>query len=266
MSHSTGGAGHGASAVLERPEQFVDQQSKASRPTTSTASTNKNSTQSGNPLTVIAVSFLLFLALVSLPWLLDNIQDGKGSHKNETKASSTTKSVDPTSHEENTPAQDRFGAPRLGTEPSSSHSLDSFRSAINSATTRFNNSPDSPPDQQGDTGSEASSYKALESSIPVHSDYAHQAMIPTGLAPNHTSSFTHQQQRQLSPALQAPAEAMANLLSGKDVPLDSYYASIYGTAPPGASNGNAPPLDVSSPRSARRSKGVFEAHQMFVMR
>ena len=96
---------------------------------------------------------------------------------------------------------------------------------------------------------------------------------PRRLASNPYSSS---QQQQLSPSLQVPAEAMARLLAGQDVSQEGYEARLKGdssaslepmTAGGGADSGLPPSHEASHHgRGSRQPKGVFESHQVFVMR
>ncbi len=325
MSHSgSGGHAHGShgghsSAVMGHPDQAANWGMSAQ------GDKRKPLAQTSNPLIVIVISFVLFLALISLPWLLDHIQDAQVAKKNEHGiTASATENVQPAVQQSGSaliaPGQlvqqaaeslsQRFGTPRaqneamtftaapvtqpeiqrssalppfrpyesfrrpapstnvsdlLGTEPSSSgsttdgvdhSSYDSYQ-----------------PATENESAANINDYTGSGSPAQSSSDYGTRAYMPPPLAPNHVSSYAARQQRQLSPSLQAPAEAMAQLLAGKDVSLDSYYASVYGGTPmqdlaPTADHSSQHNIDATSHggRQGRQPGGVFERHQMFVMR
>lgn len=127
-------------------------------------------------------------------------------------------------------------------------------------------SEDSPQSQPADgTDAHTEQYESGN----AEPDYVSRGSMPPPMAPNHASMYAARQQRQLSPSLQAPAAAMAQLLAGKNVSLDSYYANIYGGTPMHMQDLAPNTVDGSAPRESRgryHQSSVFDRHQMFVMR
>lgn len=313
MTHSASGAGapaaHGGhgSAVLNHPNQ-------SSNWGMSTQSEKKmQRTQSSSPLIVIAISFFMFLALISLPWLLDNFSESQAAKKTEPDKVITHDESANFQQVTNEPVQlQKFGSPRSAMEtsqqqptPSQNRGMEYRRQSVlppfrpyvaGSATSYAAGNPaplaagNTAQYAAGSAGLSQESLSALfgssqestsngeentsDSSQPGEqsdSAFATRALMPPAMAPNHLSEYAPRQQRQLSPALQAPTEAMMNLLAGKNVSLDSYYSSIYGGTPmqdlaPHSMRGDV--MDSSNPRPAgvRQPRSVFERHQMFVMR
>lgn len=304
-----GSHGHGASAMLGYPEQ-------AAPGAPNDGKTRKRISRPSKPLMVIMVAFLLFATLISLPWILDTIQDDEDEKKAEAAKNSAPVPIPPNSlanfAQPSSTIDNRFGAPRQAVPPYQSmmppqsqiavqpllsqpsyqaipvptrpfigqphptHMREAHRAPVQEFVPmgrRLADLEDEPQNYaQFNNGAQALSQAPAGDAMT--SPQPHNAMPPRQIfsAPFQANG------RQLESSIQAPAEAMARLLSGKDVPLDSYYAAIYGQGavspesgvvdhPPMEPGSNQlPPSATQASRQGRRDHGVYERHQMFVMR
>ena len=72
-----GGCGHGGHSGLGVSAAMGHADQTAGYDPTAPAGKRKPPTQTSNPLIVIAISFGLFATLISLPWVLDTIQNNE---------------------------------------------------------------------------------------------------------------------------------------------------------------------------------------------
>lgn len=306
------GHGHGPSAVMEPPDLSV----RETPPQTQTRPTIK---RPSNQVMVLLIALAIFTALISLPWILDTLQDDKTARNSDSaKTASLSSSPASSPFPGSAPGIDsRFGTPRSTPlsyphqypqqAPMASHTLQPPYQPIPMPMRPFampNNGPGAQETARRPTPvQEFVPMGRSLAAISQHSEgdnHEQAAQHPGTLAieaaePSQTPQTPHYSRSQeqafsapfesegkrLPSSIQAPAEAMARLLSGQDVPMESYYAAIYGNGAvspesglvdhPAMSPSSTPPIAVQhnpqhGGKSPRQPGGVYERHQMFVMR
>ncbi|MBY0550920.1 MAG: hypothetical protein K2W95_26815 [Candidatus Obscuribacterales bacterium] len=309
------GHGPGASAVMDKPEP------SAPRNTLSQGQTRPKLKRPSNQVMVLLIAGAIFTILISLPWILDTVQDEKGQKKTESaQTASNTSTPVPSQFASSAVGVDsRFGIPRAAQAYPNSMSPPQSPMAAPALPTQHSYQaipmpmrpfamPQHASAEAGQRPSPVQHFVPMGRSIDSVSpqsegeDDAHAARHPGayavdaapvaagvsqapryGAAPKPFSAPFESEGKRLPSSIQAPAEAMARLLSGQDVPMESYYAAIYGNGAVSPESGlvdhpaispAAPPNAVQHPqqqqpshgRTQRQPGGVYERHQMFVMR
>lgn len=306
------GQGHGPSAVMDKPEP------SAPRNTPPQGHPRPKLKRPSNQVMVLLIALAIFTMLISLPWILDTLQDEKGDKKTESAQTASNTSTPAPSQFANSAVgvDSRFGIPRAGQAPYP-HSLTPPQSPMAAQGIQPPHSYQAIPmpmrpfampqhggaeagqrpaavqhfvpmgrsidsvsqDSEGEDGAHAAQHPG-SFAVEEQSTGASQAsQYSAATAPKPFSAPFESEGKRLPSSIQAPAEAMARLLSGQDVPMESYYAAIYGNGAVSPESGlvDHPAMSPavqhqrqqqqpSHGKTQRQPGGVYERHQMFVMR
>lgn len=309
------GQGHGPSAVMDKPEPSAPQN------TPSQGQTRPKLKRPSNQVMVLLIALAIFTMLISLPWILDTIQDENGDKKTESaQTASNNSTLAPSQFASSAVGVDsRFGVPRAAQAPYE-HNLASPQSPMSAQALPAQQHsyqaipmPMRPFAMPQHGGAEAGQRPApVQHFVPMGrsidsvsqdsegTDGTHAAQHPgayaveappsaaSSQAPQYSAANTpkpfsapfESEGKRLPSSIQAPAEAMARLLSGQDVPMESYYAAIYGNGAVSPESGlvDHPAMSPATPpravqqqqpshgKTQRQPGGVYDRHQMFVMR
>lgn len=104
------GQGHGPSAVMDKPEP------SAPRNTPPQGHPRPKLKRPSNQVMVLLIALAIFTMLISLPWILDTLQDEKGDKKTESAQTASNTSTPAPSQFANSAVgvDSRFGIPRAG--------------------------------------------------------------------------------------------------------------------------------------------------------